>query len=147
MATRLATCALTAIRRCNTIFLMRGFSSCLGVLAMLQVLVTAPFFHSHDHDDLGHSTSLVHAHLAEEPEHDDHTGPGYETSTSHRGRPVDVYTLSMPMPGFDLPIDFEMAFALPVVLEQAGVVPLPAPRAHGPPAVRRSSPRSPPPTA
>jgi hypothetical protein len=125
---------------------MRGFSSYLGVVALLQVLVTAPFFHSHDHDDHGHSAGLIHAHFAEEPQHDDHTGPGYETPKSHNGRTVDVYTLSMPMPGFDLPIDFETAFAFPVLLEQAGVVLLPAQRAHGPPAVRRSSPRSPPPT-
>ena len=123
---------------------MRGLSVCLGVIAILQALVTAPLFHSHDRDDHGHSTSVVHAHLVEEAEHDNHAEPEYDSSDTHHGRPIDVYVLSMPLAGFDLAIDSEATFLVPVPVEQAGVVMLAAPRAHGPPEVPRSSPRSPP---
>jgi len=127
---------------------MRGFNAYLGVVAMLCALLTAPLFHSHDLDDHGHTISLVHAHFVEEPDyhdhHDDGTKPGYETSESHHGRPVDVYTLCLPLPGVDLAIGPEAILSVPVLVEQAEVV-LPAvPRAHSPPSLRRSAPRSPP---
>jgi hypothetical protein len=131
-------------RRC-----MRRFSAFLGVIAMLCALLTAPLFHVHDQDDHGHATSFVHAHFVEhsEGEHhhsQTHDAPDYESSDSRHGRAIDVFTLSLPLPGFDLIVDRETRLPLPVQFVRAGVVMLATPRAHGPPATRRSAPRSPP---
>lgn len=127
---------------------MRRFNAFLGVLAMLCALLTAPLFHIHDREDHGHATSFVHAHFGEHTEvehhHQAHDAPDFESSDPHRGRAIDVYTLSLPLPGFDLIVERETRLSVPVQFARAGVVMQAVPRAHGPPSTRRSAPRSPP---
>lgn len=124
---------------------MQRFSAYLGVVAVLVALVTAPLYHSHDHDDHGSHESVVHAHFLEHHEAESHATDEIEASDSHRrARWIDFFTLQVPLDAFALAIDFPEDAAAPL-LEQSRGVALPSePRAHSPPGTRFSVPRSPP---
>jgi ABC-type Zn2+ transport system substrate-binding protein/surface adhesin len=115
------------------------------VVAMLVALVTAPFYHSHDHDDHGSSASLVHAHfwndhVAESHSEDEIEAPDHH----HQARSVDFFIFQTPPDAFVLAIDLSEGITVPV-LERSRDVKLPSePRAHSPPANRFLIPRSPP---
>ena len=124
---------------------MRRFSAGLGVGAMLVALLTAPLFHFHDRDEHGNPVSLVHAHLWESEESDAHAGVEIETRHSHHhARWIDFFTFNAPSSSFDLAIDFTETLSIPLLEGREDIAISAAPRAHSPPAVRLSAPRSPP---
>jgi hypothetical protein len=124
---------------------MRRFIGCVGVLAMLVALLTAPLFHAHDRDDHADRESRVHAHLPEAEETHPHSDPESGSRHSHdRAHWVDFFVFHAPPSDFDLAVDFTERLSVPALTEQEEVVLFSTPRAHGPPTAQRSRPRSPP---
>ena len=130
---------------CNRILLMQRFGACLGVGAMLLVLLTAPLFHFHDRDDHGTSISLVHAHLWEFAEPDHHSTPEIESPHSHNNaRWVDFFVCKAPSGSPEMQIDFPDKLSSPVLEVHGPITIALSAQAHGPPDTTPSRPRSPP---
>jgi hypothetical protein len=124
---------------------VQGFSAFLGVVAMLVALLTAPLFHSHDHDDHGSDGSLIHAHVPDSHEGESHSGDEIDSSGDHhQARWIDFFTLQIPPDAFALAVDFTQDRTAPILEQSEGVILPSEPRAHSPPATRFSVPRSPP---
>ena len=123
---------------------VQRFNAFMGVVAMLLALVTAPFYHSHDHDDHDSSASLVHAHFWNDHVAESHAEDEIEAPDHHQARWVDFFILQTPSDTFVLGIDLSEDIAEPVLEQSRGVILSSQPRAHSPPAHRFSIPRSPP---
>jgi len=137
---------------------VQQFSACLGVVALFVALVTAPLFHSHDHNDHGDQENqggLVHAHFLDaeagshhaESHHRDYGDHGDEIAAAdshHEARWINFFTLHVPAAAFVLAVEFSERIALPTLEESESTVLYAEPRAHSPPDRRGSSPRSPP---
>jgi hypothetical protein len=124
---------------------VQRFSACLGVVAMVVALVTAPLFHSHDQDDHGKPTALVHAHLLEAHHGESHEEDEVEAPHGdHHARWIDFFVFQRPAAAFVLEIDFSGELLVPVLEQREGVILPSRPRAHSPPDRRHSVPRSPP---
>jgi hypothetical protein len=112
---------------------------------MLVALVTAPLYHSHDHDDHGSPASMVHAHFGNAHGAESHSDDEIEAPDHHhQARWVDFFTFQAPSDAFVLAIDFSEDFATPVLEQSRGVLLPSVPRAHSPPDGRFLVPRSPP---
>jgi hypothetical protein len=112
---------------------------------MLVALVTAPMFHSHERDDHGNPVSLVHAHFLDSHEGESHSDDEIDASKSHhQARWIDFFTFQIPSDGFALAIEFPEGIALPLLKQSQDVILASDPRAHSPPAICLSAPRSPP---
>jgi hypothetical protein len=112
---------------------------------MLVALVTAPLYHSHDHDDHGGPASLVHAHFLTTHGAESHSDDEIEAPDHHhQARWVDFFTFQAPSDAFVLAVDFSEGVAVPVLEQSPGVLLPSVPRAHSPPDGRFRVPRSPP---
>src|SRR5439155_15401934 len=124
--------------------LMHRFGACLAVGAMLLAFTTAPLFHVHDGDDHG-NPGFVHAHFVEPEIPLSNSEHAVEKHHSHEHvRGFDVFTLNPPAAVFSMQAELSDKLRLPSLEVTDGVVPIEAPRAHGPPGGGRSVPRSPP---
>lgn len=124
---------------------MRRLTGCIGAIAMVLALVTAPLYHFHDRDHHGKSVSLVHAHLPEAEDSDHHSDNSIEDRHSHRSaRYVDFFTFSAPPTAIDLVVELTTS-SLVTVLDVVECVTIDTePQSHSPPCTRQSVPRSPP---
>jgi hypothetical protein len=112
--------------------------------AMLVALLSAPLFHSHEAEDHGHHSSLVHAHFLE-AEHVRMTSSAAVEENDHaQARWIDFFTFKAPESVSHAVITVSQTFCAPSLQEHDRKVLSDAPRAHGPPAVRSCPPRSPP---
>lgn len=127
---------------------MQRFSACLGVVAMLLALLTAPLFHFHDRDDHDNPISLIHAHFGESEESDSHSSDTVEAphSSHNRARWIDFFTFKAPTAVSYVPVDLSEKLLVPTLEEREIFVIPTSPRAHSPPASRHSGPRPPPTT-
>jgi len=124
---------------------MRRFAAYLGVGAVFAVLLTAPLFHLHDHDDHDNPASHIHAHFWEFPEVDIHSNPELEAPHSHASaRWIDFFVCKAPSASSEIAIDLPEELLSPVLEVRAAVTIPSIPQAHGPPGGRPSIPRSPP---
>ena len=124
---------------------MKKLATWLGVAAMFSVLLTAPLFHFHEHDDHENTAAVLHAHFAESPEVDHHSEPELESPHSHaNARWIDFFVCKAPSASCGLAIDFAEELLTPILEVQEPIHIASIPQAHGPPGAAPSRPRSPP---
>jgi hypothetical protein len=123
---------------------MRPISAWAAICGLLLAVVYGPMFHVHIGDDHGDG-SLLHAHFPDLPHLETEPGPEIEDNHDHGGvRSFDFFTSNAPTlvhVGF---VAVEEPFILEVAVQSAGFVFADEPRAHAPPLVASSIPRSPP---
>jgi len=124
---------------------MQRIAVYLGVVAVFAVLLTAPLFHLHDHDDHDSPASHLHAHFWEFPDVDLHSSPELEAPHSHaNARWIDFFVCKAPSAASVVAIHLSEELLNPV-LEVREAITIPSiPQAHGPPGTSPSIPRSPP---
>jgi hypothetical protein len=123
---------------------MRGITTYGAILALLLAVVYAPMFHLHADDHDG-GTPFIHAHFPELFHHEDESGPAVEEQHDHvYARQIDVLTTNIAPPVQVAFYAVEETFAPRPVETSPGFVILDDPRAHDPPSLRSSNPRSPP---
>jgi hypothetical protein len=101
-------------------------------------------FHVHFGDD-HRDESVIHAHFPDLPHLETKPGPEMEDDHDHGGvRSIDFFTSHAPTlfhVGF---LTVEEPFVLQLAVQSSGFASLDEPRAHAPPLVASSIPRSPP---
>jgi hypothetical protein len=124
---------------------MRRLTSCAGLASLLMAVVYGPMFHLHtgsEHD----GGAFIHAHFPDLPHLETEPGPEIEPNDHDHGaaRPVDFLTTNAP--GL-VHVEF-IAVEEPLILappqRSMGFAVTDEPRAHAPPVLISSIPRSPP---
>ena len=123
---------------------MRWITTCAALGSLLLAVVYGPMFHLHTGDDHD-GGSYIHAHFPALPHLETEPGPEIEPNHEHgSARSIDFLTTNAP----SLVHVAFFAVEEPLVLEPPqscpGFVTLDEPRAHAPPLVVSSIPRSPP---
>jgi hypothetical protein len=129
---------------------MRAASSLLGIIAVLIGLMTGPFFHIHSESDGSHGqndAAELHSHIFDTPA-DHHSANSHELEISgdhdrHHGAGVSVLSANArKIQIFVAEFESTMKIDEPSSIAGFGTeIPV---RAHDPPAIRNSNPRSPP---
>jgi hypothetical protein len=124
---------------------MRRIATCAALASLLFAVVYGPMFHLHADDDHERS-AFIHAHFPDLPHLETEQGPEIEPN-DHRhstARSVDFLTTNVP----DLVHVEFVAVEEPLIpvppQRSAGFAIIDEPRAHAPPVVVSSIPRSPP---
>ena len=117
----------------------------IAILTLIYVSVYAPLFHVHDYDDHGKPEHVVHAHFAGPGNSVHLEGIEVEANDSHHEtRWIEFFTLAAPVVVTCVVVDVSQALALPLPETQESVAFMEAPRAHSPPRIGPTAPRSPP---
>ena len=124
---------------------MRRIATCAALASLLLAVVYGPMFHLHTGDD-HEGGAFIHAHFPDLPHLETEPGPEIEPNDHDhsRARSVDFLTTNAP----DLvhvefaAVEEPLILALPQLF--AGFAVVNEPRAHAPPVVDSSIPRSPP---
>ena len=123
---------------------MRRLAALYTFASLLIALVYAPQFHIHEFDDHG-GAPLLHVHFPELEESHHGSEPDIESSHSHdRAQSIDFLTSTITAPAIRLFVAPNTLLLMPRLEPQRPVSSVDKPRAHDPPALDRSIPRSPP---
>jgi hypothetical protein len=124
---------------------MRSIATCAALASLLLAVVYGPMFHLHTGDD-HEGGAFIHAHFPDLPHLETEPGPEIEPNDHDHStaRSVDFLTTNTPAPVHVEFVAVEEALVLTPPQLSAGFAIADEPRAHAPPVVVSSIPRSPP---
>ena len=128
----------------NQNVVMRRLAALYTFASLLIALVYAPQFHIHDSDEHG-GGPLLHVHFPELEESHHGSGPEFESKHSHdHAQSIDFLTSTITSITVQLYVAPNAPLLMPKLENQRPRLSVETPRAHDPPALDRSIPRSPP---